>query len=64
MSTSIDDKKIKQLEEIMKLMKEYKVNHVEIEDIKVNRTHVDLDYPKQSTPIETEEDILFHSSDY
>jgi hypothetical protein len=65
MSESIDDKKIKQLETIMKLMKEHKINHVEIGDIKINRTHIDLEHPKPTqTKIETEDDILFYSSDY
>lgn len=58
----MDDSKIKQLEQIMALMKKYKVDHVELEDLKINKSY--HEFPEEKAgKVDTDEDILFYSSD-
>ena len=56
------DSKIKQLEEIMKLMQKYQVDHVELDGVKVNKT-LHLGPEEDSARPVTDEELLFYSSD-
>jgi len=59
----VQEDKIKQLEQVMELMKKYRVDHVVIGDMSVTKTQhefIDLD-PMKSKP-DTDEEALFWSS--
>ena len=57
------DNKIKQLEEIMKLMQKYQVDHVDMDGLKVNKAYHDFASPDDKPgKVETDEDLLFYSS--
>lgn len=60
----MDENKIKHLEQIMKLMKQYQVDHVEIDGVKVNKAYHDFTSPEdKSTKEVDDEEALFYSAD-
>ena len=57
-----EDNKIKQLEQIMQLMKLYRVDHVEIEGFKVNKLHHDFPHTDDKQELNDDE-ALFYSAE-
>ena len=57
------DRKIKQLKQIMELMKQYQVDNVEIDGIKVSKLYHDIPQPQLEQPEINDEDAMFWSGE-